>query len=83
MMKDIHPDLGPRKRVSSIEDALANVRKVWPSAWMEGSTGFQRSFWIRGADGLGALVGHCWEIRGRSDQFWLRIKAGQNSRPLA
>ncbi len=70
MLKDIHPELGPRNRVSSTEEALARVREVWPLASMEGSTGFQRSFWIDGE-----LVGHCWEIRSREDDFWLRIKA--------
>jgi hypothetical protein len=76
MLKDIHPDLGPRSRVSSIEEALTHVRKVWPSAWREGSTGFQRSFWVKDAGGEAVLVGHCWEIRGREDDFWLRVKAG-------
>jgi hypothetical protein len=76
MLKDIHPDLGPRSRISSIEEALAHVRKVWRSAWIEGSTGFQRSFWVKGAGGDAVLVAHCWEIRGREDDFWLRIKAG-------
>ncbi len=69
MMKDIHPELGPRMRVSSIEEALARVRDAWPRVGMEGSTGFQRSFWVDGE-----LVAHCWEIRGREDDFWLRIK---------
>lgn len=78
MLKDIHPELGPRKRVSSLEDALARVREVWPCASMEGSTGFQRSFWVEGE-----LVGHCWEVRSRDDDFWLRVMAGYTARPKA
>lgn len=70
MMKDIHPELGARTRVSSMDEALARVRKRWPRATIEGSTGFQRSFWIEGE-----LVGHCWEVRGRENDFWLRVRA--------
>lgn len=73
MLKDIHPDLGPRTRVATVEKALAAVRKVWPQAYLEGSTGFQRSFWVDLA-GEAELVGHCWEIRGISGDFWLRVR---------
>lgn len=74
MLMDIHKDRGQKTRVGSIEEALASVRKIWPGASMEGSTGYQRSFWVPGHDGM-ELVGHCWELRGRDDQFWLRTKA--------
>lgn len=72
MTLDIHPDLGRKQRVGSIEDALTVVRTVWPRAWMEGSTGYQRSFWVSGSDGA-ELVGHCWEVRGKSGDLWLRV----------
>ena len=74
MLMDIHKDLGSKTRVGSIEQALEQVRRVWPNAGMEGSTGFQRSFWVPGPDGM-TLVAHCWEMRGRDDQFWLRIRS--------
>jgi hypothetical protein len=75
MLKDIHKDLGPKTRVSSTEDALARVRQRWPAAFAEGSTGYQRSFWIHGDDREAEFVGHCWEIRGREDAFWLRVRS--------
>jgi hypothetical protein len=31
---------------------------------------------VKDAGGHAVLVGHCWEIRGREDDFWLRVKAG-------
>lgn len=74
MLKDIHKDLGTKSRVSSIEEALFRVREHWPEAYLEGSTGYQRSFWVREGSGEAELVGHSWEIRGRDDDFWLRIK---------
>ncbi|NTF17885.1 hypothetical protein G6L37_05680 [Agrobacterium rubi] len=78
MLMDIHKDLGHRQRVASIDEALEAVRVTWTGAYMEGSTGYQRSFWIHGP-GEAVLVGHCWEVRGRDDSFWLRIWVGDDT----
>jgi hypothetical protein len=59
MLYDIHHDLGPKKRLASYEHAFAAVRAIWPGARSEGSTGFQRSFWIGPASDA-ELVGHAW-----------------------
>lgn len=68
MNRDLHPELGPRGRVHGIEQALAQVRDRHPAASMEGSTGAERSFWVKGL-----LVAHAWPVRGSEDDFWLRI----------
>ena len=72
MNRDIHQDLGPRIRVrqGGIDECLRLVRAVHPRACMEGSTGFERSFW----NGR-TLVAHAWPLRPMTEDFWLRIAA--------
>ncbi len=68
---DTHPELGPRVRAASLEDALARVRQHHPGAAMEGSSGAHRSFW----DGP-TLVGFAWAVLPRAQSFWLRVQRG-------
>lgn len=68
MNRDLHPELGPRRRVASIEACLECVRVSHPAAYMEGSTGAERSFWVEGN-----LVAHAWPVRrSGGDDMWLR-----------
>lgn len=53
-------------KCGTTEDALVIVRKCYPFAYSEGSTGFQRSFWIS-TDKKPELVGHAWSTDG---WFW-------------
>jgi hypothetical protein len=77
MNRDLHPDLGPRQRIVSAELALRLVREVWPGAYAEGSTGPERSWWVK-TDDEPLLVAHHWQIR-RSPDFWLRIRSRQSA----
>ena len=79
MKADLHPNLGPKTRHASMEACLAEVRKIWPNCYIEGSTGVQRSFWIPSKSNAnwiewdGNFVAHAWPIRG-STEFWLRVR---------
>lgn len=72
MNRDDHPDLGSRQQVASFDDVRDAVRRVWPVAYAEGSTGTERSWWVRTEGGEARLIGHSWQVRG-SDAFWLRV----------
>ena len=77
MNRDLHPDLGPRTRVASIEEALLRVREAHPGAHMEGSTGAERSFWLDGR-----LVAHAWPVMATAaaEELWLRVQVRTSSR---
>lgn len=68
MNRDLHPELGPRQRVESLEACLQRVRERQPRAHMEGSTGRERSFWVDKR-----LVGHAWPVARQAEAMWLRI----------
>ena len=70
MNRDLHPELGKRQRVASLDECLGLVRVAYPNAYMEGSTGVERSFWVRGN-----LVAHAWPVRGKTEEMWLRVLA--------
>ena len=72
MNRDIHPELGPRRRIMGMEACLVAVRAIHPRAGMEGSTGSERSFWV-GRE----LVAHAWPIREAIEAFWLRVTAAK------
>lgn len=72
MMTDIHPELGRKIRVGSLEAAENYVREEWPKSRSEGSTGSQRSFWIGAAGQDAILVAHCWKVQGRTEDHWVR-----------
>lgn len=70
---DRHPALSAnRLRLFSHEDMLVMVRRRWPDAWMDGSTGFERTFLIRLADG-DRIVAHGWSPARLRGQYWIRI----------
>ena len=56
-----------RIRTNSLEDSLRIVREHYPHATLQGSTGFNYSFWID----TKTVVATTWEIRGPSHQWWL------------
>lgn len=72
MLTDLHPELGPKRRVNSLEAVEAYVRNEWPRARIEGSAGMQQSFWMGPPGEDAVLVAHCWEVRGRRDELWVR-----------
>lgn len=54
-------------------DVLGYVREVWPTAYREGSTGSERSWWIRTDGQEAVLVAHSFPVRGRDDtEMWVR-----------
>lgn len=86
MTKDRYPDLGPKLPVRDYDHALELVQQHWPRAWQEGSTGVERTFWIRPAPELLAglavtpepeLVGHFFPGREPTPRnhckYWVRI----------
>lgn len=70
MNKDTHQELGPKEFVR-FDEMLTLVRRRWPTASVEDSTGFERSFWVNGG-----LVAHAWPIYAdwRDEAMWIRIK---------
>lgn len=62
--------LGPKRRIepTSHDDLLRRVREWWPTVNVEGSYGFERSYWVRGE-----LVAHCWPVQRSPLGYWLRI----------
>lgn len=50
-----------------LEDVLAEVRKIVPDAYMEGSSGFERSFYNAKTR---LLVAMAWSTGRRSDSPW-------------
>lgn len=64
---------GPYLRFNSLEGALLYARNVFPQLYVEGSTGFERTFWVR-TDNEPTLIGHAW-MTGRKKEVWhLRLK---------
>jgi hypothetical protein len=72
MNKDRYQFLGAKTRVRSFDEALVAVRVVWPGAFVEGSTGAERTFFVRSGGDLG-LVAHCWPVRGAEEAMHLRV----------
>ncbi len=62
-----YPELGPKRRVTSLEEAMQSVKNRYPQAYSEGSTGPERSFWVDGR-----FVAYAWPVRGKNE-FWLRV----------
>lgn len=72
MSKDRYKFLGEKTRVKDFDEALSRVREVWERAGAEGSTGPERTFFVSVEKDLG-LVAHCWPVRGKRDEMFLRI----------
>jgi hypothetical protein len=76
MNKDRYSFLGPRTLVQDIEAALATVRMTWPNAYLEGSTGAERTFYVSVGNATG-LVAHCWPRRFREEAMYLRCLSSE------
>lgn len=64
---------GPYVRFNSFESAFLYARNVFPQLYVEGSTGPERTLWLK-TDDEPLLVGHVW-MTGRSKEVWhLRLK---------
>ncbi|GHE79402.1 hypothetical protein GCM10019059_42410 [Camelimonas fluminis] len=72
MDQDRYPDLGPKLTADDFLDAMRKVHNIWPRAVAEGSTGYERTWWIDDK-----LVAHHWPQRKRAPEpLWLRIRSG-------
>lgn len=72
-----YPFLGPAVLVEGgFEGALAHVRELWPTASAEGSTGPERTFFVKTEEGSG-LVGHYWPGAAGSRGHVRRLAADQ------
>ncbi len=67
---DIHKELGQKQTVDSEEAVLSLVRDHYPNAFQEGSTGPQRTWWIR-QDKEIILIGHSW--LNRAGKYSVRV----------
>lgn len=56
-------------KCGTLDDALVLVRRSYPEAYMEGSTGFQRSFWVTSNEGV-KMVGHAWTTNSGTGLFY-------------
>lgn len=59
---------GPYVRTNTLEAARLLVKNLFPEMYMEGSTGFERTFWIRENDEP-KLIAHTW-MTGRTKEVW-------------
>jgi hypothetical protein len=48
--QDRYPYLGPRRRVANFDQVIMAVRQEWPTAYCEGSTGYERTWFWRNPD---------------------------------
>lgn len=83
---DRFPDLGPRRRLERVEQVIDAVRAVHPKACAEGSTGGERTWHARDADGVPRVCAHHWIKWGRPgrsepDRVYLRIAADLATAP--
>lgn len=74
MRQDRYTFLGTRVLVADFGAALAAVRATWPTAYAEGSTGAERTFYVV-RDEKAGLVAHCWPRRSREEAMYLRCLA--------
>lgn len=64
---------GPKLKFNSFESSLLYVRNIFPDVYAEGSTGFERTFWVK-RNSEPELVAHVW-MTGRTKEVWhLRVK---------
>ena len=63
---------GKKTRMSSFEACVTHVQALFPRAYAEGSTGYERTFWLGGE-----LIGHAWPTNPRTTvlgAMWLRVR---------
>ena len=66
---DRYPSLGRKITAATEQEAMDLVRAVWPSAHKEGSTGFERSWWVERE-----LVAHQWPKNNQTlEPLWVRV----------
>lgn len=71
---DRYPELGPKLTAATEMEAMTMVRAVWSQAYKEGSTGYERTWWV-GKE----LVAHQWPKSARAPEpLWIRIR-GQHA----
>jgi hypothetical protein len=68
MNGDKYPDMGIKLKRFSLDDCLEEVKKKYPTAYMEGAAGLGRSFFIR-SNPHPLLVGVCWSS-GKPTKDW-------------
>lgn len=76
MDHDRFPALGPKTKHVDADAVRAAVQHVWPKAYAEGSTGWERSWWVADPEGGDpVLVAHHWPVdrRWRSEEMFARI----------
>lgn len=77
---DRYHSLGAKRRVTDFDDALIKVREHFPKAYAEGSTGPERTFWVRQDpdnpfDAPSDLVAHFWKTPVKvHNVYFVRIK---------
>lgn len=76
MDHDRYHALGPKLRVANFANAANVIREVYPAAYWEGSTGYERSWWTNSEHGL-ELIAHSWPVRRHPTNLWLRVKPPQ------
>lgn len=69
--RDRYPEIGKKFRFKGmLEDVLLLVRETYPTAFKEGSTGYEYTFYIK-TDNDPELIGHAWSRD--NENWWVRI----------
>jgi hypothetical protein len=74
---DRYKKLGKKMEIDAPEQARLLVQEYWPNAFQEGSTGPERTWWVR-AGGETMLVAHHWQ-EPRSGKWFLRRAVDMNT----
>lgn len=53
-------------------DVAALVMRVWPGSWQEGSTGPERTWYVRDV-GPERLIAHTWPADRSFSRWWIRL----------
>jgi hypothetical protein len=69
MAIDRYPELGPKRRLPSVDDCLTAVRLRFPNSQVEGSKSLEQRYW-NGRE----LIAHSWPVKGNPKAMWLRMR---------
>ena len=74
MKMDKYPDMGTKLKRFSLAECFEEIQKKYPTAYMEGAAGLQRSFYVRDMElntrsERALLVGVCWSS-GKPNKDW-------------